>query len=258
MAKKRTSHTQHQKPMVENYEAAFVDPDQKLLTFAIPDGANSQQQKLAADIVVLDHRAHWRLRAGSPEWEEVIGLLANAANLGVISGQPTEARAIYQEALSAFEHHNQTKNRIRYLCGALIGVLAAALLATAFFAVSRFWQPFISPQFLILIFLFAGIGSITSVLTRIGSIDLRKEISDSSVVISGAARPVVAIFLALLVYLILETKIVDIKFGNPSDGKVYSVYLISSFLCGFSERFASDIISRVPFAKQNPENNGKG
>ena len=38
----------------------------------------------------------------------------------------------------------------------------------------------------------------------------------------------------------------DIKFGNPSETWANGIYLVTSFLCGFSERFAKDIISRVP------------
>jgi hypothetical protein len=108
---------------------------------------------------------------------------------------------------------------------------------------------------LVLIFVFAGLGSVASVLTRISSIDLREETSSFSVFVSGFSRPLIAMVLALVVYLILDAKLVDIRFGNPSEPKANAIYLLTSFLCGFSERFANDIISRVPFGHRAKEEN---
>jgi hypothetical protein len=45
--------------------------------------------------------------------------------------------------------------------------------------------------------------------------------------------------------LILDLKIVGVTFCTSSETKTDEIYLISSFLCGFSERFAEDIISRA-------------
>jgi hypothetical protein len=165
----------------------------------------------------------------------------------------------WRERRRAYYHHNQTKNRIRYLAGAAAGIVLATLLGAGLFLVAR--SPsnaqFIDSRLLLLILMFAGMGSITSVLTRISSIDLSEETSDFSVFISGFARPVVAIFFAIVVYLILTSKIVDIKFGNPPGDQANGVYLVSSFLCGFSERFATDIIANLPTATSPPPPSGK-
>jgi hypothetical protein len=246
MVKRHSAHDQQNESSSQEFEYAYINKE-KFLTFASND-ATVEQQKLSADIVALDHKAHWRLRPETPEWKEVLGLLLNAANLGAIGNYPVEGRAIFEEAQKAYYHHNQTKNRIRYLLGTIIGVATAGILGSVVFILSSFLEPFITPQSLILYFVFAGIGSITSVLTRISSIDLSEEVSNFSVILSGASRPIVAMFLALIVYLVLDMKIIDIKFGNPAESKINGIYLVSSFLCGFSERFAGDIIARVPFA----------
>ncbi len=70
-------------------------------------------------------------------------------------------------------------------------------------------------------------------------------------------------FLALIVFFVLDSEIVDIELGGlpgkimkDADGKVVGFdnktngfYVVTSFLSGFSERFARDILSRVPIAK---------
>jgi hypothetical protein len=246
MVKRHSAHDQQNESSSQEFEYAYINKE-KFLTFYTADHATVEQQKLSADIVALDHRAHWRLRPETPEWKEVLGLLVNAANLGVTANCPVEGRVIFEEAQKAYYHHNQTKNRIKYLLGTIIGVAVASLLGSVVFILSKFLEPFITSQFLILYFVFAGIGSITSVLTRISSIDLSEEVSNFSIILSGAARPIVAMFLSLIVYLVLDMKIIDVKFGSPSEDKINGIYLVSSFLCGFSERFAGDIIARVPF-----------
>lgn len=56
-----------------------------------------------------------------------------------------------------------------------------------------------------------------------------------------------------MVYLILVTKIVNVRFGTDVEGQINAVYLIASFLCGFSERFATDIISKLPASVEAPD-----
>lgn len=217
-----------------------------ILAFSSLENATPEEQKLTADIVILDHRALHQLGSRTREREEVVGLLYNTV-IRLHRREATEGNAMLQEAERVYLQHNQTRNRIRYLLGAVVGVVTAAALAAILLRTRSFGE-FVTSQRLILLFVFAGMGTITSVLTRISSVDLRNETSTFSVFVSGFSRPVVAIFFALVVYLILDAKIVDVRFGSSSDPS--AVYLVTSFLCGFSERFAQDIISRVPFAAQ--------
>jgi hypothetical protein len=196
--------------------------------------------------VGLDHRAHEQLGPGTPEWKEVMGVLVNAANVGILSGEVPEGRLLFQQAEQTFLRYFEAKNRIRYLLGVGLGIGICTLFSGLLYLVARsLAQPFIKPGLLPLICLFAGLGSLTSVLTRLDQIDLKFATSYELILVSGAARPVVAIFFALVVYLILDLRLVDIKFGSPTEQNQNSVFLISSFLCGFSERFAQDILSKI-------------
>jgi hypothetical protein len=230
-------------------------PDKKsnyLLSFSPPDNPSPEEQMLAADVVILDHRANHQLKPPAREWQEVSYLLYNVVSF-LHQRDPTEGRVILEEAERVYYHHNQTKNRIRYLLGVVLGIAVAACVGAASRLMARSLDQYIPTQLLVLLFVFAGIGSVASVLTRISSIDLKNETSNFSVFVSGFSRPLIAIFFALIVYLILDTKILDIKLGNPTDSKGGAIYLVTSFLCGFSERFAQDIISRVPFADKRPK-----
>jgi hypothetical protein len=159
------------------------------------------------------------------------------------------ARAILENARQVYFLHNQSQNRIRYLIGAVAGTVVAALLGVALVLLSTTLgvteRPFIKPQLLILILVFAGIGSTTSILTRLASIDLRAETSTFSVYVSGFARPFVAVSFAVVLYFILDTKMIDITIGGTAGDRSPGIYVVTSFLCGFSERFGNDIISRI-------------
>jgi hypothetical protein len=159
------------------------------------------------------------------------------------------AQMLFHRAETAYVLYNQVRNRMVYLSGSIVGIGAALLLGLLILLTSLSTgvpsDLLIAPKLLIIIVLFSGIGSTTSVLTRLSTIDLREEISKFLVFISGFSKPFVATAFAVVVHLILKNKIVGITLGGGSDGENDGVYAVTSFLCGFSERFASDIISRV-------------
>ncbi len=230
----------------DDYVASACVNRNDLLQFAPPPNSSPEQKALIADLVGLDHRAHEQLGPGTPEWKEVMGVLVNAANVGVLSNEVPAGRLLFQQAQQTFLRYFEAKNRIRYLVGVALGAGICTLFSGLLYLVARsLAQPFIKPGLLPLLCLFAGLGSLTSVLTRLDQIDLKFATSSELVIISGAARPLVAIFFALVVYLILDLKMIDIKFGSPTEQNQNSVFLVSSFLCGFSERFAQDILSKV-------------
>jgi hypothetical protein len=232
-------------PSDDYYGQACVNRND-LLQFMPPGNSTPGQSALTADLVGLDHRAHEQLGPGTPEWKEVMGVLVNSANVGVLSNQVPQGRMLFQQAEQTYLRYFEAKNRIRYLIGLGLGVFFCTLFSGLLYLVARsLSQPFIKPGVLPLLCLFAGLGSLTSVLTRLDQIDLRFATSYQLIMISGAARPVIAICLALVVYLILDLKLLDIKFGSPTAENQNSIFLIASFLCGFSERFAQDILSKV-------------
>jgi len=92
---------------------------------------------------------------------------------------------------------------------------------------------------------FAGMGSVASVLTRLSAIDLKGELRRKWVVTSAATRPVLALLFAGVIYVILQNDLITVL-GSTGTDKGALIW-VASFLCGFSERFAVDILERVPF-----------
>jgi hypothetical protein len=97
----------------------------------------------------------------------------------------------------------------------------------------------------VLVCLFAVFGSATSVLTRLSSIPLAKETSTLTLLVSGAARPVVAELFALTVHLAIVANLVAIRVGPDTTGVSDSAAAAVAFAVGFSERLAKDIIVRI-------------
>lgn len=224
----------------------FAHVDSKgVFILPIPPDAKQEEQAFAADITSLERRAHHALRWKSAEWEEVSGLLANAANAGLAYRDMSQGALIYAKADAAFRRHVESKNRFTYLMGALLGIAEAGALASTLYRRHVLHPGLHPPGPSVADVPFAGIGSVTSILIRLNSIDLSKENSRPLITVSGASKPIVAVCFAIVVYLILDLKIVDIQFGAPTEANGNFVFLISSFPCGFSERFAQDILSRV-------------
>ena len=222
-----------------------------ILKFYPPAKPTTAQAALVVQIVTLDHRSIYNLRPRTAERLEVKRLLHNAVVTGFEYGQMDQGALLYKEAEKAYWDHLQAKNRIKYLLGMLAGVVLVALLVGAFLGFYDYFTLQPSRPYIIMLVMFAGMGSIASILTRLSSLDLRQNTSASLVLISGIARPVVAILFAIVVYIILDIGIIDVKFGSDPAGKRDSLYLVTAFLCGFSERFAKDIIARVPFVSQD-------
>jgi hypothetical protein len=222
---------------------AYLGPH-GLLTFATPQNATPEQLDLAHKLALLDKRAHRELGFGTPEWEAVIQLLVNGIEVGVLAGHIKQGRELLEEAYASFDFYRNltTRNRLLYLLGVVLG---AALLAAVTAIVGALLEPELSLRRLILATIFSGLGTIASVLSRLAQIEeLQVEHSRVSLLISGASRPIVAALLALVLTLVLDLRIVTFNIGNPAagDGRLY---LITSFLCGFSERFAQEILAKI-------------
>lgn len=222
------------------------------LTFIPLDPPTPETAALVADIVDLDHRIHRRLGMGSSDWEEVMGILKNAANM-TMWDRLDEARQLYRRAEAVWRAHLEERNRLRYLTGVGIGIVPAG--AVAFIAVimlSQLSPHTASAHTLVLVCLFAVFGSATSVLTRLSSIPLAKETSNLTLLVSGAARPVVAELFALTVHLAIVANLVAIRVGPNTTGVSDSAAAAVAFAVGFSERLAKDIIVRISGDKAAP------
>jgi hypothetical protein len=214
-----------------------------LISFPMPSEPSADQSTLIKDIVRLDHRSLHTLSGRAKERGEVRDLLVNVGNL-LLDGQTVAARALFQNAEDIFLQHIQARNRLRYLLGVLMGVVVMIGFA-AIFSLSGVLDKEL-PLSVPLIVLFAGMGAITSVLTRLSSINLRDQTSNQLIYISGASRPVTAVFLSIVICLVLALQIIEIHAGIvDGDAAPVGLYLIAAFLSGFSERWAKDVLARV-------------
>jgi len=213
-------------------------------------GLSADQILLLGDIRAMEEsviqRRLWSARS-------IRELLQAAVDATVSGGDPEQARQAFDKAEKIFQDDVQTKNRMLYLLGTLLGGVAIAAIAWLVLeAAQRLGvQNLAEPDKLISLFTFAGMGSAASVLARLSTIDLKNELRKIWVVVSAGTRPLLSIALASVVYVILENDLVTITgFQGPSDQK-NALLWTAAFLCGFSERFAMDILDRLPFANSN-------
>lgn len=174
-----------------------------------------------------------------------MGILSNAA-LMLQYNRLGEARELYTRANAVWLAHLEEQNRLRYLTGVAIGIVpAAAVAAIAVTAVSAIAPRTAPAHTLALVCLFAALGSVTSVLTRLSSIPLAKEMSNATLIVSGAARPSVAVLFAVTVQLAIVANLVAIHVGAATTGASDAAAAAVAFAVGFSERFAKDIIVKI-------------
>src|SRR5262249_22607636 len=223
-------------------------PTDKPVTFQTPIDPSLEQVALMNDFVRVDHRSLHTLPPKSRERGEVRDLLVNVASL-VEGGQTEAARSLLIEAEGVWLQHLQARNRLRYLLGMLAGVFVLFVFGVVLVLASGRQGALekVMPVYLLpLVLLFSGMGAMTSVLTRLSSIDLRDQTSVPLVFISGMARPVTAVFFALVVSLLLGLRVLDFHVGMKGGEDVPpALFLVAAFLCGFSERFAEDVLARV-------------
>jgi hypothetical protein len=213
-------------------------------------GLSAHQILLLGDIRAMEERIIQRRLWSARSIRE---LLQAAVDATVSGGDPEQARFAFDKAEKIFQDDVQTKNRMLYLLGTLLGGLAIAAIAWLVLeAAQRLGvQNLAEPDKLISLFTFAGMGSAASVLARLSTIDLKNELRKVWVVVSAGTRPLLSIALASVVYVILENDLVTITgFQGPSDHK-NALLWTAAFLCGFSERFAMDILDRLPFANSS-------
>src|SRR5262249_27612024 len=152
----------------------------------VPGAASSSLCALIADV-----RATWQRALQRDLWskEAVRELLRGAVLAGGVDVK--EGRELFDKAVKIFEDDVQTKNRMFYVLGVFLGVVVVAVITTGVVAFARKWPDFAKdltdPSTLIALFAYAGMGSLTSVLIRLSSIDLRQELRKKFVVLSGAA-----------------------------------------------------------------------
>jgi hypothetical protein len=230
----------------------------ELVQFSPAENLSDADQQLVRDIVVLDHRSLHALGLYSESRAEVKALLQNAVTaagymlatgdgFAVPGPRHTDAAiGLYRQAEDIFIRHLQSKNRLWYLVGVAMGILILVLCAFGVRQLPEGLITLVKPQLIPALIFFAGLGSVVSLLLRLSALDLVKEISRPILVISGLGRPFVASAFALVVYLVLDSHLVTLSLSTQDE----RTYLVISFLCGFSERFAQDLLDRVQVGQQ--------
>jgi hypothetical protein len=215
------------------------------LQLDLPSLLTPEQIVFLAELRSLAKRVQ---KSRSAARQEVLLLLENAANAAVVLGDLDRGEAILGQAGAVYERALVAKNRLNYVLGMGIGLAALTILVLGTVGLAQYGLSIVIPgHTIVTLFAFAGLGSVTSVLIRLSTLDLKEETSRVSTMVSGASKPVVAIAFASIVYIVLKYKLIAVTIGTPeglSAEADEAAYWIAAFLCGFSERFGSDIISR--------------
>jgi hypothetical protein len=208
-------------------------------------------------------------RKPRPVQDEIKALLCGARDILDLSEPGTEpnrerlraAAVQYRQAQRVYYGYILKANRYLYLAGVLASVVALIVVAFALYGSARFLASntappashiFASADLVALLILlgFAGLGTMVSVVTRLERLPMPDTFTWPFVVIAGAGRPVVAAVFASVIYAILRGEVINIReLGRPildATGPYWWCVLVA-FLCGYSERFAPDLLARSPF-----------
>ena len=125
------------------------------------------------------------------------------------------------------------------LCASVLGGLAHWKL------MSVDWTLFQLPPTLLLLTVLGGmVGSVASILVRIRDFDSVQGATPASLVLLGFSKPVVGACFALFVLSVLKAQLLPIQVPAPGPMASY-FFLALSFVCGFSERLAQDLVTKL-------------
>jgi hypothetical protein len=229
-----------------------------LVSFGLPSTATDEDRALAARIIVLDHRSLRTFGAKSASRAEIRSLLVSAVAIAgyELSGLRPPARSatvrsldaardMYRRAEEVFYEHLQSRNRLTYFFGVLLGMVVLTILGLGASLTPPTIKSTLTTNTFVAEFGFAGFGVLTSVLLRLGKLELREEISIPILLISGVSRPLVGGILALVVFLAIWGQLIPLQMIGSNDEETRVRYFVLAFLCGFSERLAEDLLTVV-------------
>jgi hypothetical protein len=109
-------------------------------------------------------------------------------------------------------------------------------------AITRLERFFNSPLGEVLVATLAGmLGSVVSLLLRIGEFESTKGRSQMFLILTGATLPVVGGIFGAFVAALISSKVVNIGVSGPDRINVW-LYVVLGFLSGFSERFSKGFV----------------
>ena len=212
----------------------------------LPEAANGTECRLIAEVAILDSRSLHAFGAGSPARKQVKELLRHSLRSDLACH---EARFL-NRAMQTFRDRVLSRNRTRYIVGVLLGMIplgGLALLANSLDEDAVQHLGMESALCCSWTVLFAGMGALCSVFTRLGTIDMCDETNALFIYLSGVFRPFTATIFAITIIQILRLNALSMNSSGavrPDELHVH-LYFLVAFLSGFSERFASDLIGRA-------------
>ncbi|MGN6378021.1 MAG: hypothetical protein ACTHNU_03635 [Gaiellales bacterium] len=158
-------------------------------------------------------------------------------------GCPDVAEKLLTRARLTHRQQLEGQRKVVYFLGVVIGIAACGVIQALLGSLHSFGDdvPHDRPGQLIL---FAGMGTLASVLTRLNRFEMKRYATRTLVLISGASRPLVSIFTAFGVYAVLTSGLIGVTVNGQSiDSLSDQAYWAAAFLCGFSERFGQRVLS---------------
>ena len=225
------------------------------LEFDVPGGADEKGKDVYASIRNVHRQAYIDLAfLGRCRWngyKSVESKLRIAAT-ALQGGAQAQAQALVDEARATYKEQLAAQRKVSYLVGVTLGIGLLAGLRLALHGAIGSLNGVITEDFALQIVLFAGMGTLASVLTRIGQFRVEVYATRPLVLISGASPPLVAVFVAfgtLPAFLRSDLATVTVNGNNVSDvSSATFIYLSAAFLCGFSERFGKHVIDQAASA----------
>jgi hypothetical protein len=221
------------------------------LDFDLPDNADEKVQSVYATIRNVHRQAYVDLALlGRYRWNgyRSVESKLKIAGTALQGGAVLQAKDLVEEADATYKEQLAAQRKVSYLAGVLLGIGLLALLQLALHRSTGSLNGVITEQFALQMVLFAGMGTLASVLTRIGQFKVETYATRSLVVISGASRPLVAAFVAYAAYAFLRSDLATVTVNGTNVSDVQNatfIYLSAAFLCGFSERFGRHVIDQA-------------
>jgi hypothetical protein len=160
-------------------------------------------------------------------------------------GSPSVAEHLLARARLTHLQQLEGQRKVVYFLGVVIGIVGCGAIQWFLESVNSFGGdlPQSRPSQIIL---FAGMGTLASVLTRLNRFEMKRYATRTLVLISGASRPLVSIFTAFGVYAVLTSGLIGVTVnGKGIDQLSDQAYWAVAFLCGFSERFGQRVLSNA-------------
>lgn len=209
----------------------------------IDPGSNCESTELLAEMDAFQTRMGTR---STREARAMQGLLRAAREIA--ERDAGKARLLFERSCDHYAKALNKENQMWHFFGAMCAVICMALAATYLAGIKDgSWGGAIlanltKPQQLVSLVYFACTGAIASMILRLPSIDMGNDERRIFVFFTGFLPPLLAICFAGAVQVILSTGVVSISIGSAPVNVEANTW-VAAFLCGFSEKFAPNLLA---------------